>query len=216
MGKKLMQENGLHQKESNGAGLRKEAERLFHHQIVERIEANQIPDSLVLNFDQTPSKYVLVSTATLAKRNSKQVSIKGLDDKRSSTANFTITQDGKFLGMHVIYGGKTNQSLPRYQFPKWFSHSVKKKHYSNEKKSMIEEIVLAYVNKGRLKVNRPNQVVLIIFDALRGQITDDVLKLFKQNHIDTVFVPANMNGILRPLDLTVIGFAKFCEKKFNH
>ena len=81
---------------------------------------------------------------------------------------------------------------------------------------MTEEIVLAYVNKGRLKVNRPNQVVLIIFDALRGQITDDVLKLFKQNHIDTVFVPANMNGILRPLDLTVIGFAKFCEKKFNH
>ena len=129
------------------AGLRKEAELLFHHQIMERVEAellfhhqivervgvNQIPNSLVLNFDETPSKYVSVSTTTLAKQNSKQVLIKGSDDKRSITATFTITLDGKFLGMQLIYGGKTNQSLPRYQFPKEFSISVNKKHYSNEK-----------------------------------------------------------------------------------
>ena len=35
------------------AGLRKEAELLFHHQIVERVETNQNPHSLVLNFDRT-------------------------------------------------------------------------------------------------------------------------------------------------------------------
>ena len=115
------------------AGLRKEAELLFHHQIVERVEVNQIPNSLVLNFDETPSKYVSVSTTTLAKQNSKQVLIKGSDDKRSITATFTITLGGKFLGMQLIYGGKTNQSLPHYQFPKEFSISVNKKHYSNEK-----------------------------------------------------------------------------------
>ena len=115
------------------AGLRKEAELLFHHQIVERVEVNQIPNSLVLNFDETPSKYVSVSITTLAKQNSKQVLIKASDDKRSITTTFTITLDGKFLGMQLIYGGKTNQSLPRYQFPKEFSISVNKKHYSNEK-----------------------------------------------------------------------------------
>ena len=40
------------------AGLRKKVELLFNHQIVERVEVNQIPDSFVLNVDQTPSKYV--------------------------------------------------------------------------------------------------------------------------------------------------------------
>ena len=42
------------------ADLRKEAEFLFYHQIVEEVKANQIPDSLTLNFDQTPLKYVPV------------------------------------------------------------------------------------------------------------------------------------------------------------
>ena len=121
--------------------------------------------------------------------------------------------------MQLIHGGKTNQRIPRYWFPKEFSLTVNKKHYSNEKESMklIEEIILPYINRERQKMNRPNQVALVISRrrVFRGQITD-VLKLFKQNHIDTVFVPENMTGILQPLDLTVYGFAKkFCRKKFN-
>ena len=73
MGKKLTQEKWLHQKERNNrkfkvpVGLLKEAELVFHHQIVEGVEVNEIPDSLVPNLDQASSKYVLVSTTTLAK-----------------------------------------------------------------------------------------------------------------------------------------------------
>ena len=37
-------------------GIRKESELLFHHQIVEKVEKCDIPDSLIVNFDQTPSK----------------------------------------------------------------------------------------------------------------------------------------------------------------
>ena len=39
--------------------IRKENELLFHHQIVEKVERYDIPDSLILSFNQTPSKYVL-------------------------------------------------------------------------------------------------------------------------------------------------------------
>ena len=193
------------------AGLRKEAELLFYHEIVEHVETNDIPDSLILNFDQTPYKYVPVASTTLAKRNSKQVSIKGSDDRRAITGTFTITLDGKFLGMQLIYGGKTNQSLPRFQFPENF--------YSNEQESikLIDEIIIPYVNSERKIMQRPDQVALVIFDVFRGQITDAVMKKYKENNIVTVFVPANMTGLLQPLDLTVNGFAKkFCKKKFNH
>ena len=102
-------------------GIRKEIELLFHHRIVEKVERYDIPDSLILNFDQTPSKYVPVASTTLATRNSKQVCIKGSDDKRSITATFTITKDGKFLGLQLIYGGKTNHKVfLGINFPKIF------------------------------------------------------------------------------------------------
>ena len=206
MGKKLIQEDELQKKKSNNCeianapGIYKENEFLFHHQIVETVEAYGIPNSMILKFDQTPCKYVPVPTTTLAERNSKQVAIKGIDDKRAITATFTITLDGNFLGMPLIYGGKTNQSLPRYQFPKEFSLSVNLKHYSNENESLklIDEIILPYLMRERERLNRPTQKALVIFDVFRGQITDKVLDHFKENNIaTTVFVPANMTGQLQ-------------------
>ena len=95
-----------------------------------------------------------VASATLAKRNSKQVCLEGFDDKRSITATFTITMDGKFLGMQLIYSSKINQSLLRSQFAKDFSLSVNPKHHSNEKESLklIDEIVLPYVTEARQRL----------------------------------------------------------------
>ena len=47
--------------------IRNENELLFHHQILEKVERCDIPNSLILNFDQAPSKYVPVASTTLAK-----------------------------------------------------------------------------------------------------------------------------------------------------
>ena len=124
-------------------GISKENELLFHHQIVEKVERYDIPDSLILNFHQTSSKYVPAASKTLAKRNSKQVCIKGSDDKILITTTFNITMDRKFLGLQL--------SLLRYEFHKDLSLSVNPKHYSNEKESLklIDEIVLRYVTEER-------------------------------------------------------------------
>ena len=173
---------------------------------------------MILNFDQTPCKYVPVPTTNLVEPNSKQVAIKGIDDKRAITTTFTITLDGNFLAMQLIYGGKTNQSLPRYQFPKEFSLSVNLKHYSNENESqkLIDEIIFPYPMRERERLNCPTQKALVIFDVLRGEITDKVPDHFKVNNIATVFVPANMTGQLQPLNITVNGYAKkHCKEKFN-
>ena len=124
-----------------------------------------------------------------------------------------------FLGLQLIYGGKTNQSLSRYQFPKDFSLSVNPKHYSNEKESLklIDEIVLQHVTEERQRLVKPNQKALVIFDVFKCQITDKVLSRYKDSNIEVVFVPANMTGLLQPLDLAVNGYAKkYCKSKFNH
>ena len=95
----------------------KEAQLLLTHDIVSKVDKYNISDSLIINIDQTPTKYVPISRSTLAKKNSKAVAIKGSSDKRSISVTFSITFSGTFLPMQLIYGGKTRKSLPRFKFP---------------------------------------------------------------------------------------------------
>ena len=116
--------------------VRKEVELSYHHSIVTAIETKKIPPSLVINLDQTPSKFVPGCNKTLAPRGSKSVAIKGSTDKRTITATFSITMDGKFLPMQIIYGGKNTKSIPKVDFPDSFHVTANPKHYSNEEESL--------------------------------------------------------------------------------
>ena len=156
----------------------KEAELKFLHQIVNQVEKYQIPPSLIINFNQTPSKYVQVSSMTMAKRGETNVPIAGGNDKRSITATFSITFDNKLLPMQLIYKDKTNQSLPKVDFPDGLSLSANKTHYSNEEEALkfIDEIILPHVQKERAKLRCGNQKTLLIFDVFRGQAPIKSLK----------------------------------------
>ena len=112
-------------------GTRKEIEYQHLYQIVNAIEKWDIHPDLVVNFDQTPSKLVPVGRSTLAKRNSTNVTIAGSSDQRTITATFAVSLSENFLPPQLIYGGKTTQILPKYEFPKSFSLSVNPTHYSN-------------------------------------------------------------------------------------
>lgn len=125
------------------------------------------------------------------------MAIKGSDDKRAITATVTITLDGQFLGMQLIYGCKTTQSLPRYEFPSYFSLSVNKNHHINEQESIkfIKEILLPCIKSERKRLDMPDQEAITIFDVFRGQVTRPVLDLLRENKILVKFVPANMTSI---------------------
>ena len=58
-------------------GAKKEAEFKFLHQIVNNVEKHQILSSLIINFDQTPSKYVQVSSTTMYQKGENNVPIAG-------------------------------------------------------------------------------------------------------------------------------------------
>ena len=110
---------------------RKEIELRFMHKVVKKVEKHSIPHSLILNVDQTPSKYVPSARYTLAQRNSKEV-----PDKRAVTATFVETLDSKFLPMQLIYGGKTKKSLQKIKFPDGFSLSANPSHFSNTEEEL--------------------------------------------------------------------------------
>lgn len=200
-------------------GARKEAELTFTYDIVSKVEKYEIPPSLILNLDQTNSKYVTVGKTTMTEKNTKSVPIAGSTDKRSMTATFTITLEGKFLPMQLIYAGKTSQSHPKVDFPDTFSLSANPKHYSNTAESikLIKKIIIPYLEKERSSLNLlPTHQALLVMDVFRGQMTDDVLNLLKENSILLVRVPANMTHLYQPLDLTVNGhFKTFMRSKFS-
>lgn len=200
-------------------GARKEMEFLFHHEIVTLIEKHNIPHSMIINIDQTPLKYVPTGNFTLAKRGSASVVMEAASDKRSITGTFGITFTNKFLPIQLIYGGKTEQSLPRFKFPDGFSLSANPTHYSNTTESIkiIEEIISPYLKEERATLKLPpDQKGLLIMDVFTGQMTSEVLNKIKENHICVVNVPANMTKFYQPLDLTVNGHAKrFLRNKFS-
>ena len=93
----------------------------------------------------------------MAEKGSDSVPISGLSDKRSMTVIFTITINEKFVVMLLIYRGKTNQNLPKFEFPVVFSLSANPKHYSNTAESikLIKEIIIPYIEKEIISLKLP-------------------------------------------------------------
>ena len=69
-------------------GARKEAEFIYLHEIVSIVEKHSNPPSVVVNLDQTPSKYVQASRHTMAKKGVATVEIVGSGDKTFNYSNY--------------------------------------------------------------------------------------------------------------------------------
>ena len=183
------------------------------------MEQHKIPPALIVNFDQTPIKYVPVGNESLAEKGTTNVTIEGSGDKRCITGTFAISLAGSFLPIQLIYAGKTTQSIPKFKFPAGFSLSANPKHFSNTQESLkyLKEIIIPYMQNQRLEHDLPDdQMSLVIMDVFKGQMTAPVLECLKENNVCFVNVPPNMTKYYQPLDLTVNGYAKrFMKRKFN-
>ena len=99
-----------------------------------KLERFSILHSLIINLEQTPTKYVPVGRTTLPKKNTKTVPIKGSSNKRTITATLAILLQGDFLPMQLTYGGKTRKCLPRFKFPEKFFWVIMKHTTAMRKK----------------------------------------------------------------------------------
>ena len=77
--------------------------------------------------------------------------IAGLSDKRQITAVFCGSATGEFLSIQLIYGEKTNQCHPRYQFPSNWHITHSPNHWSNKETMLayIDEITVPFVSRVR-------------------------------------------------------------------
>ena len=82
------------------------------------VTMEEIPDDMIVNWDQTAIKYVPSSNWTMAAEGSKRVEIVGIDDKRQITTTFAGSLSGNFLPVQLVYESKTTKCHPAVEFPK--------------------------------------------------------------------------------------------------
>lgn len=184
------------------------------------IEIEEIPSSLIINWDQTAIKYIPVSTWTMADKGSKRVEIVGADDKRQITSVFAITPSGDFLAPQLIYQGTTTKCLPSVRFPDGFDVTFSENHWSNEctMERYLDKILFPYITTTKAKYKLDTtQPALVIFDTFRGQCTERKLSKLKENNVHVTITPANCTDRLQPLYLSVNKAAKeFLHTQFSN
>jgi len=72
---------------------------------------HHIPIDLCLNFDQTGLRLFSTGQYTYAKQGSKAVTAIGAEDKRQITATPVVAANGEFVGLQLIYQGKTTETI---------------------------------------------------------------------------------------------------------
>jgi len=139
--------------------LYEEVKLQFQIEISILVKEHSIPPGLIINFDQTPLSFVSNGKYTFASRGAKSVPIANADDKRAITGTFGCTADGKFLGIQLIYTGKTPRCLPVYNFPENYDVIFNPKHWANQETaiSFLKNIILPFVidERGNRTGDRP-------------------------------------------------------------
>ena len=119
-----------------------------------------------------------------------------------------MTLDGCLLPPQLLYQSTTSACLPSTTFPSgWYVTC----HLISGQMRVLQRIIFLspYLSKKQMELKcSSDQWALCIFDNFKGQLTDDVLQMLEDIHIDIVFVPLNFTDRLQFLDLSVNKSAK--------
>jgi len=158
----------------------------------------ELPDDMILNWDQTAIKYIPFSNLTMA---TESIELIGQDDKRQITVTFAGTLTGKFL---YNWCKKETQQTIEFLIGWHVTHTAN--HWCNEETMIeyIKSVIVPYMDDARKRLGlSPMHTGLVILDDFKGQITQKVLNLLEEYHLMHILVPANCTDQLQPLDFNV-------------
>ena len=93
-----------------------ESKDIFLADVAAEVLFNDIPGSLIINWDQTGLSIAPIGYLTMEKERTKIVPIAHSDDKRQLTAVLAITAAGEYLPPQLLYQGKTPKCHPQVSF----------------------------------------------------------------------------------------------------
>ena len=163
----------------------------FLYEITDKVLKHNIPHELIINVDQTPSKFVATDNVTMAAKGEKHISRAGATDKRAITVTLSESLDGHILAFQLICTGKTQRSLPNVTFPDGFCLAYNQKHWSNETETicLIEDVLVPYIQKVKEeKFLPPSQKSILLRDSFKAQSTPKVMDILSSYGIESVIV----------------------------
>ena len=184
-----------------------EVREIFLNDVSSVVVMEDIPPSLIINWDQTGTHFVPASQWTMEVKGARRVEIAGLNDKRQMTMVLAGTVSGDFLPPQLIYSGSTAKSLPQnVTFPCDWHLTTTPTHWSNEQTMMdyIDKIIVQYVNSKRKELQLPsNFPALLLFDHFSGQTSQAIFDMLEKHHLMHVLIPRTCTDRLQPMDLSV-------------
>jgi len=182
--------------------------KAFEEKINKVTVEHNVPDSMIINWDQTGCQLVPGGDWTMEKQGTQQISISGLDDKRQITLLLAVSKSGTLLPPQLIYPGKTDRCLPKnVNFPYTCDLTYTETHWSNEETMIrfVDKVIIPYIEELRedLPLTQKNQKAIAIFDVFKAHRGEKLLLHLKENDIVPLFVPAACTDKLQPLDLSL-------------
>ncbi len=170
------------------------------------VKEHNIPDELIVNFDQTGVSIIPVDDWTMEKEGATDVPITGLDDKRMITVLLCYALSLDMLPPKAIYQGTTPKCHPKgVEFPEGWNITHSKNHWStvDTMKEYFDKVLLPYFKRIKAARNLPEaQQSLVIFDCYKVHQTEEVINHLKTKNCQVKFVPASCTGDLQPLDVS--------------
>ena len=183
-----------------------EIQEVFLADIKAQVLMNDIPDELIINWDQTGLPLVPTGEWTMHRAGEKIIPIANSDDKHQITAVLAASMAGEYLAPQLIFQGKTQRCHPPVAFPKGWDIWHSENHWSNEDtmQRYIEQIIIPFIDQKRQDLSLDkSHTALVLFDCFRGQITATIESLLQQNNIVAVRIPPNCTDKLQPMDVSI-------------
>ena len=186
----------------------------FLYEITDKVLKHNIPDELIINVDQTLSKFVVTDIITMAAKEEKHISDAGATDKTAITVTLSESPDGHITIPAYLYWENPKISTKHY-FSDGFCLAYNQKYWSNETETicLIEDFLVLKIEKVKEEqFLPPSQKSLLLWDAFKAQSTPKVMDILSSYGIESVMVPRNMTHFLQLLDLTTNASFKKYEK----
>lgn len=124
-----------------------ELKEVFLADFAAEVVMKEIPNELILNWDQTGVLIIPTGDWTMEKEGASRVSIAHADDKRQLTAVLAVTAAGEYLAPQLLYKGKTTKCHPQTSFPDGWDIWHSENHWSNEEtmERYIKKIVIPFI-----------------------------------------------------------------------
>ena len=152
--KSLLKQMGYVKKKGSNAGKMSPTQfagiqEVFLADIKAQVLMNDIPDELIINWDQTGVPLVPTGEWTMHRAGEKIIPITNSDDKHQIMTVLSASMAGEYLAPQLIFKGKTHHCHPLITFPKGRDIQHSENHWSNEDtmQRYIEQNVIPFINQ---------------------------------------------------------------------